>query len=219
MGFFKKKEVIPTLPTAQPLPALSPPQNEDPKKDLPELPSFPTGPKNDNLNREMVKSAISEEDASKENKPAVELPEKLTVNEIGKDEPMLPSRPAAAPISEPPMPKVPTHKEKSLEPKPEPKPSSIPEPPTMKAPEKIEPSIAASPKRYDEPIFVRIDKFQAAQNNFEEIKSKVVEIEAVLKEIKDIKAKEEEELKGWTSEVEDLKAKLSEIDGDIFSQL
>ncbi len=86
--------------------------------------------------------------------------------------------------------------------------SSIPSPNT----------ITPTPKQND-PIFIRIDKFQAAQKNFENIKNGVTEIEAVLKKIKDIKSQEENELKGWTEDIEKLKIGLAEIDNDIFSQL
>jgi hypothetical protein len=71
----------------------------------------------------------------------------------------------------------------------------------------------------NEPIFVRIDKFQSSQKNFETIKDKVREIEAVLRKIKDIKSQEEEELKGWSEDIEKLKSRLTEIDNEIFNQI
>lgn len=74
------------------------------------------------------------------------------------------------------------------------------------------------PKRV-EPIFVRIDKFQVAQKNFEQIKDRVKEMESVLEKIKEIKIKEETELKGWTEDVEKIKSQLSEIDSGIFDQI
>jgi len=70
-----------------------------------------------------------------------------------------------------------------------------------------------------EPIFVRIDKFQAAQKNFEQVKSKVKDIESVLKKIKDVRVREEEELAGWATEIEKIKTRLSEVDSNVFSQI
>jgi len=70
-----------------------------------------------------------------------------------------------------------------------------------------------------EPIFVRLDKFQASQKNFKEVKEKVAEIEGVLKKIKEVKAKEDEQISNWSTEIEKLKTRLSEIDSDIFSQI
>ena len=50
--------------------------------------------------------------------------------------------------------------------------------------------------KQSEPIFVRIDRFQSAQKNFDHIKEKIKEIESVLGKIQDVKSKEEVELKG-----------------------
>ena len=69
------------------------------------------------------------------------------------------------------------------------------------------------------PIFVRVDKFQAAQGHFQDIKEKVAEISDTLAKIKEVKTKEDEELASWNSEIEKLKFRLSEIDQDIFSQI
>jgi len=40
-----------------------------------------------------------------------------------------------------------------------------------------------------------------------------------LKKIKDVKSQEETEIKGWTEDVEKIKARLSEIDTGIFDQI
>ena len=66
---------------------------------------------------------------------------------------------------------------------------------------------------------MRIDKFQSSQKNFDDIKDRVSEIESVLQKIKEVKVREEEELKGWTEDVEKIKLKMGEIDADIFSQI
>ena len=71
----------------------------------------------------------------------------------------------------------------------------------------------------NKPIFIRIDKFQYAQKNFENIKDKVKEIESVIRKIKDVKSQEETELKGWTEDVEQIKSRLTEIDNGIFEQI
>ena len=70
-----------------------------------------------------------------------------------------------------------------------------------------------------EPVFVRIDKYQIALQNFQEIKKKVIEIENLLRDIKDIKTREEAELQNWEQEIRDAKEKLDKIDRTIFSKL
>jgi len=115
-----------------------------------------------------------------------------------------PKSPPKQPIKEsiPTLPKPPIEKPIPTLPK-------IPSPPKNSKPE----------QNANEPIFVRIDKFQSSQKNFETIKDKVREIEAVLRKIKDIKLQEEEELKGWTEDIEKLKSRLTEIDNEIFNQI
>jgi len=75
------------------------------------------------------------------------------------------------------------------------------------------------PLRKTGPVFVRIDKFQDALSDFQAIKTKLLEIENMLKDIKDIKAKEDAELQEWESEIQDAKAKLDRIDAKIFQKL
>ncbi len=207
MGLFKKKEKIPTIPTSPSLPPLPSIKEEPAKRDLPELPSFPSSPKNENLNQEMVKSAVSELPSPGEKEEGKEDPTIVPLEEP-KKESMVPSKSSTkSTIPEPPKQILPTpEKLEAPNPKAPVVPAHLPEAPTE------------GPKP-NEPIFVRIDKFQAAQKNFNQIKSKITQMEEVLQKIKEVKAQEEEELKGWTEDVEKLKARLSEIDSDIFSRL
>jgi len=73
--------------------------------------------------------------------------------------------------------------------------------------------------RAKEPIFVKIDKFKEALANFEIIKEKLLDIDNLLKKIKETKAKEQEELDSWEKEVEDIKAKAQIIDERLFSKI
>jgi len=70
-----------------------------------------------------------------------------------------------------------------------------------------------------EPIFVRIDKFQNSQRQFEDIKKDVNDIEKTLRKVKEAKVKEDTEISNWTNDLEKIKARLSEIDSDIFDQV
>jgi hypothetical protein len=71
----------------------------------------------------------------------------------------------------------------------------------------------------NEPIFVKIDKFRNALDNFNKIKGKVLEIEEELKKINEIKSKEEEELKEWESEIQSIKAMMNSIDNSLFNRV
>ncbi|MEK6820102.1 MAG: hypothetical protein AABX71_00135 [Nanoarchaeota archaeon] len=81
------------------------------------------------------------------------------------------------------------------------------------------PETIAEPRIKKEPVFVRIDKYQIALQNFQEIKKKAIEIENLLRDIKDIKAREEAELQNWEQEIRDAKEKLDKIDRTIFNKL
>jgi len=69
------------------------------------------------------------------------------------------------------------------------------------------------------PVFVKIDKFKDAMNNFEVIKKKLQESYSLLEKIKETRAKEEEELTQWAQELNTLKEKLLQIDKKIFSNI
>jgi len=198
MGFFSKDKDIPEIPTAPTLPKLPKLQNDE-KKELPELPSFPSNFKNENLNQEIVKSAVTNNTSPKGKRGNMNIQNDIHFSEEPEEEFIIPPRPSEK--------------------------NNIPEFPSQL-------SIADLPKktleintieekntREIEPIFVRIDKFQLAQKHFEQIKIKIKEIESAIGKIKDIKSKEEVELKGWTEDVERIKSRLSEIDSGLFNQI
>lgn len=69
------------------------------------------------------------------------------------------------------------------------------------------------------PIYIRLDKFKAGLESFEEIKDKVLEIEELLLKIRGIKEKEEAELEEWEREIQILKSRIEAIDNSVFSKL
>lgn len=160
------------------------------RKELPELPSFPT-------NDEMVKSAVSEN----------EIPRTREIEEII---PTLPKRMMEEKnFVAPPINLTETERARLLE-------KDFPRRRVLELNANIEnkPLI-----KQMEPIYVRIDRFHTSKKNFEKIKEKVTEVEKVLRRIKEVKAREEKELDEWSTEIEKLKSRLSEIDSDIFSQI
>jgi hypothetical protein len=199
MGWFTKKEEVPEIALAPTLPEL-PRMKGIEKIDLPELPSFPNNPINKNLNQEIVKSAVTDNLSSGEDEVNVTIPKNFHITEELPEESLIPPRPSVA--------------------------SSIPElPQTVRHPAQkrvLELNATKQDKPITkslEPIYIRIDKFQSAQKNFEQIKVKISEIESLLKKVKDIKSQEETELNGWTEDIEKIKARLAEVDSEIFNQL
>ena len=201
MGWFSKKEEVPEIAPAPTLPELPKKEIEIEKKDLPELPLFPNNPINKNLNQKMVKSMVIDNLSPGEEEVNVEIPENLQITEEVSGGPTIPPKPSVA--------------------------SPIPSLPVVQAPptsEKMALELNATKEDKSitkpiEPIYIRIDKFQAAQKNFEQIKDKINEIESLLQKVKDIKSQEETELNGWTEDIEKIKARLAEVDSEIFDQL
>lgn len=70
-----------------------------------------------------------------------------------------------------------------------------------------------------EPVFIRIDKFEESIKIFQDIKSQISEIEKLIKNTKEIKAKEEEELTSWEKEIQTIKNQIEKVNQDIFSRI
>jgi hypothetical protein len=73
--------------------------------------------------------------------------------------------------------------------------------------------------RKDEPIFVRLDKFEESLKIFEKIRNQILEIEGILHEIKNVKEHEEKELQFWEQEIQNIKKQIEKVDQDIFSRV
>jgi len=73
--------------------------------------------------------------------------------------------------------------------------------------------------RQNELVWVRIDKFQEAQRDFNEVKGKVREIELLLKEVRAINQKEDAQVSEWVKDLEKVKTLLIDVDSKVFNQL
>tara|TARA_Y100000310_G_C20615250_1_gene780284 strand:+ start:397 stop:1035 length:639 start_codon:yes stop_codon:yes gene_type:complete len=212
MGWFSKEEKVPEIPPAPQLPSIPVPPISEKKEspELPELPSFPAGKKNEALNNEIVKSAVS--DAPEDNEVVVDMPSEDGVHNDNQESAIPPVPPKQIPQLPPTQSSTPV----PLVANP-PIPQQTPEKRTLE----LSPAIQhQAPKtKQIEPVFVRIDKFQEAQKDFDKIQKDVQEIESTLRKVKDIKADEEAQLSAWTKDLEKIKSRLSEIDINIFNKL
>ncbi|MEX2017092.1 MAG: hypothetical protein WD876_01325 [Candidatus Pacearchaeota archaeon] len=73
--------------------------------------------------------------------------------------------------------------------------------------------------RKEEPIFIRLDKFEESIKIFEKMKQQVSDIEGVLREIKITKEQEEKELQFWEQEIQNMKKQIDKVEKDIFSKV
>lgn len=216
MGLFggKKEKVpdVPEVPGVPELPELPELPNSPDKKGPQGLPSFPTSSRNEELNQEMVKSAVNDS-AVQESPDTGPTPLTSSVPLVSEGGARTPKEPQAV-----------SDAGTSLG-------SSIPEPPVSAPP--VSPVSEALPStshpvyeqnsvgasKGPEPIFVRIDKFQSAKDDLGKVQDKAKEMRETLRKINEVRRKEEEELKMWEEEVEKLKSLLGEIDSEVFSQI
>ncbi len=83
----------------------------------------------------------------------------------------------------------------------------------------VVPSSRSSLQQNDEPIFVRLDKFEESMDVFDRIKKQLSGAEKLLNEIKSVKEREDKELGEWRSKMESMKSQIEKIDKDIFSKV
>lgn len=92
-------------------------------------------------------------------------------------------------------------------------------PRTIELPEKLEKTRIGNKVKKIEPVYVRLDKFKASLDAFEDIRKKIVELEELLEKIKEVKEKEEKELEDWEREIQILKSRIDAVGNSIFKQL
>lgn len=238
MGWFGKKEEkskdiprqdsipqLPKLPELPELPEINEPRLEEP---VHQLPSFPTNAIGDRFTRDTIKEAVNPSQKTSNDYDSFAWGKKsekvFDANDFGQI----------------------LTKERTMQPKPEFKPQmrqqefkqkewknpqkvrelSANEIPQFKPMHKeteghnieehYEPN---SSYRKNEPVFIRIDKFEASLKTFEKVKKQISEIEKNLKDIEDIKLEEEKQLVTWKSEIIKIKEQIEKVDKDIFSSI
>jgi len=231
MSFFKKKspgEEIPEIPPVPQLPSISVPSSKPPV-DLPAT----AGDARDESNQEAIKSAIDSSEKIGGDSGAVSSPsENFTIPPMGSTQTQIPPQKSSMLPSLPtipqqnPLPEVPKYT-----PKPAPV-TALPEPPVRSAPlvnpfvQQAEPAPQVLPqeekvvkKDASESIFVRIDKFNSAKRDVEEIERDLKQINQVIEKITDIKLKEDEEITEINKTLEEIKNRINRIELDVFNRI
>jgi len=70
-----------------------------------------------------------------------------------------------------------------------------------------------------QPLFIKLDTFEKAIASFNDIKLRIGEIESLLRNIREIKNKEEAELTEWEQEMDEIKARLEQVNQEIFEKI
>jgi soluble cytochrome b562 len=175
MALFKKRDDsgIPKIP---PLPEF---RGSSTERGLPSLP----GSFNEDVNRNIIKSAMSDEHEDFQEGAIPSLPKRDFEEVSSENERFLPG-------------------EESLR--------------------KEEPALARETRSAMEgpdSIFVRIDKFKSAKKELTAIKKGLLEAEAVINKINEIKIKEDSEIKDINLNLDNIKKKIGEVDSLVFDKV
>lgn len=68
----------------------------------------------------------------------------------------------------------------------------------------------------EKPLFVKIEKYKTAVRHIDEIKAKLAEAEKILRNLNKIKQEEEEEIRAWQEDIDNIKNKLLDVDKVLF---
>jgi hypothetical protein len=159
------------------------------EQDIHGLPSFPDSLMNKGFSQSMIKSAVEDEDKN--------LPELPEWNEPVQTKPLRTMElDEWSPRSSPPM--------------------AMPQQnrPTMaEALRMAAPNSQVSDKR---PLFVKLEKFKEARESLIKVSEKLDQMDELLKMIKDLKNKEDEEITSWEKDIDSIKARILFINKEIF---
>lgn len=176
MALFRKKENldIPTIPSLPEFPS-------EPKER--ELPALPKG-FNEDINRNIIKSAIGDDFESKDDSSIGEGSIPSPPEPDLEHERFLPREKIIPPIMESEVKRVENN--------------------TMEGPDSI---------------FVRIDKFKAAKKELAGIKKNLLETEAIINKIREIKVKEDSEVNEINLNLDNIKRKINDVDSLVFDKI
>lgn len=68
-------------------------------------------------------------------------------------------------------------------------------------------------------VFVKIEKFRTARRTFNEVKSKLNEIDDLINRIRETKMREDQELSSWERDVTQIKLKVRDVSENIFEKV
>lgn len=68
-------------------------------------------------------------------------------------------------------------------------------------------------------VFVKLDKFYSARKTLIDVQENLEDIDSLLKKIRDIKMREEQELGGWEKELEAIKSRVNDVNMNLFEKV
>jgi len=212
---------LPQLPKLPELPELPSVKNRNFQTPIHQLPSFPNSPMGQKFSQNTIKSVVS----SNTRPVGKESDRVFEADDFAMNKRMMPKPERRFP----PQPQVKRRQEVDEEDDDSEEDEEVDEEPEFNISPEYEKSEFEAPEmpemeepsriRTTEPVFIRIDKFEASLRAFEKTKKQISEIEKNLKEISDLKREEEKELTSWQQEILKVKDIIDKVERDIFSKL
>ena len=93
------------------------------------------------------------------------------------------------------------------------------EPPSLSAFNNAEKEIFRGGGVRNNDIFVKLDKFYSARKSLVDAQQKLEDIDALLRKIREIKMREEQELNSWEKEIMDIKTRINDVALNLFEKV
>lgn len=82
-----------------------------------------------------------------------------------------------------------------------------------------DPSRRVSKDKGGSDVFVKLEKFRSARKSLDEISDKLEEIDLMIKKIREVKLREDQELSRWEKDITHVKARISDVNENIFEKV
>ncbi|MDO8460462.1 MAG: hypothetical protein Q7S74_05100 [Nanoarchaeota archaeon] len=209
--FWSKKESVKNLPDFPPIRTpLStlvprPPVEMWDQGEFHSLPSFPDSPKHNQFSQAVIKDAVNAREESQEGNEfpddnmksksfkVMEMGGWNSTPELGGNSSMMSNEAEYLPVQSVSKGSVRVQEETS--------------------------KFSRPPQSRGSEIFVKIDKFHSAKRALGDIKSKVEEIDEIIKKIRETKLREEQELAAWEKDILHVKTRLKDVTENIFERV
>ena len=215
--FSRKKEMLPGLPDLPPIQRPFLRQDvDDEQVERHALPSFPDSPTHNSFSQAAIKEAVSPRD----NLPA--LPDNSNVKVVEMQEWNPSPLPDFSGEETTQLPEAQNfqrefHSPMTMSAPPQMMPSQFQQ---VQMPERYSPQqFSPQPMKPGVDVFVKIDKFHAAKKTLKEVGSSLEEIDNLIKKIREIKLREEQEISNWERDVLHAKTRIQEISENIFEKI
>ncbi len=217
--FWNKKEdrkALPDLPyprtppgmfseLPRPHPTFPEPEEDSESFEPHALPSFPNAPSHNKFTEAVIKEVVADGEYKQENAILLPPPNEHETSEKAKVVEMEEWYPTQLPTDRgPPSTRITPPNEQSS-------------PPVISDMTRIQET--NTPPFQQSDVYIRLEKFRSARRALGDARRKLEEIDALMKKIREVKMREEQELAAWERELVQIKARVDDVSTNIFEKV